>query len=57
MSGVGAPAIRPRPGAGAPKGCEERTAVICLGLGPQLYGPEKAAPATAPVICLGLGPQ
>eukprot|EP00661_Eupelagonemidae_sp_cell13_P021862 gene21862-biopygen22200 len=38
-------------------GCEERTAVICLGLGPQLYGPEKAAPATAPVICLGLGPQ
>eukprot|EP00661_Eupelagonemidae_sp_cell13_P021364 gene21364-biopygen8644 len=35
MSGVGAPAIRPR----------------------TLYGPEKAAPATAPVICLGLGPQ
>eukprot|EP00661_Eupelagonemidae_sp_cell13_P021950 gene21950-biopygen22206 len=54
MSGVGAPATRPRNCRGGPKGCEERTAVICLGLGPQLYGPEKAAPATAPVICPGL---
>eukprot|EP00661_Eupelagonemidae_sp_cell13_P021462 gene21462-biopygen10178 len=46
MSGVGAPATRPRTGGPGRRGCEERTAVICLGLGPQLYGPEKAAPAT-----------
>eukprot|EP00661_Eupelagonemidae_sp_cell13_P021236 gene21236-biopygen20651 len=69
MSGVGAPATRPRPVARARRGARNRATAspppggddqpppICLGLGPQLYGPEKAARATAAVICLGLGPQ
>eukprot|EP00661_Eupelagonemidae_sp_cell13_P020357 gene20357-biopygen20601 len=60
MSGVGPPAIRPRPYAWRRRSTRPP---ICLGLGPQPHGPahppggdEPPWPALRP-ICLGLGPQ